>query len=64
MHQPKNQCHIVLEIWTNGSIHPRQALKATLDLLTSTLLTLNNVKQLGSMYKSDLTYKKILKNFK
>lgn len=59
---PKNQCHIVLEIWTNGSIHPRQALDSALDFLTTTLLTLKNVKQLGSMYKSDFTYKKILKD--
>lgn len=58
---PKNQCHIVLEIWTNGSIHPRQALDSALDFLTATFLTLKNVKQLGSMYKSDLTYKKLLK---
>lgn len=56
------QSHIVLEIWTNGSVHPRQALKSSLDFLTTTFMTLNNVKVLGSMYKSDITYKQILQN--
>ena len=56
------QSHIVLEIWTNGSVHPRQALKSSLDFLTTTFMSLNNVKVLGSMYKSDITYKQILQN--
>lgn len=59
--QPTRQCHIVLEIWTNGSLHPRQALKNCLQFLATTYITLDNVKMLGAMYKSDLTYAKILK---
>lgn len=58
--KPTRQSHVVLEIWTNGSVHPRQALQSALDFLATTFMTLNNVKILGSMYKSDITYKKIL----
>lgn len=59
--QQSKQCHIVIEIWTNGSIHPRKALYDCLAFLSRTFVTLENVKMLGSMYKSDLIYEKILK---
>jgi DNA-directed RNA polymerase alpha subunit len=58
----KKQSHIVVEIWTNGSIHPREALKNSLQFLSNTFVTLENVKMLGSMFKSDVTYAKVLKN--
>lgn len=57
--KPAKQCHIVLEIWTNGSIHPRQALKECLAFLAKTFIGLNNVKILGSMYKSHKTYQNL-----
>ena len=60
----KKQSHIVVEVWTNGSIHPREALKHCLSFLSNTFVSLENVKMLGSMFKSDVTYTKLLKNYK
>lgn len=60
----KKQCHIVVEIWTNGSIHPREALKNSLQFLATTFSTLENIKMLGSMFKSDITYSKLIKTQK
>jgi DNA-directed RNA polymerase alpha subunit len=60
----KKQSHIVVEIWTNGSIHPREALKNSLQFLSNTFVTLENVKMLGSIFKSDITYAKLLKKNK
>jgi DNA-directed RNA polymerase alpha subunit len=54
------QSHIILEIWTNGSLHPREALSNSLHFLSTTFVTLENIKMLGSMYQSDITYGKIL----
>lgn len=59
----KKQSHIVVEIWTNGSIHPREALKNCLQFLSNTFVSLENVKMLGSMFKSDVTYTKLLKRY-
>jgi DNA-directed RNA polymerase alpha subunit len=50
------QCHIILEIWTNGSIHPREALKNSLNFLASTFISLESVKMMGTMFKSDVRY--------
>jgi DNA-directed RNA polymerase alpha subunit len=60
----KKQSHIVVEIWTNGSIHPREALKNCLQFLSTTFVSLENVKMLGAMFKSDVTYTKVLNNYK
>jgi len=60
----KKQSHIVVEIWTNGSIHPREALKNSLQFLSTTFVSLENVKMLGAMFKSDVTYTKVLNNYK
>ncbi len=59
IHQTR-QCHIILEIWTNGSIHPREALTKCLEFLAKTFVTLDNVKILGSMFQTDITYGKVL----
>lgn len=59
--QPSKQCHIIIEIWTNGSIHPREALYDCLGFLSSTFVTLENSKMLGSMFKSDMIYGQMLK---
>lgn len=48
--------HLVLEIWTNGSIHPRQALYQSLEFLSNTFLKLQNVRIIGSRFKSDVSY--------
>jgi DNA-directed RNA polymerase alpha subunit len=58
--QQNKQCHIIIEIWTNGSIHPREALYDCLGFLSKTFGTLENIKMLGSMFKSDLIYSQIL----
>lgn len=57
------QCHIILEIWTNGSMHPREALTNCLEFLATTFVTLEDVKILGSMYKSDITYGKMFNKY-
>jgi DNA-directed RNA polymerase alpha subunit len=58
--QQTKQCHIIIEIWTNGSIHPRTALSNCLNFLSRTFGILENVKILGSMFKSDVIYGKVL----
>jgi DNA-directed RNA polymerase alpha subunit len=61
--QQAQQCHIILEIWTNGSLHPREALTNCLKFLATTFVTLEDVKILGSMYKSDITYGKMFNKY-
>ena len=53
--------HLILEIWTNGSVHPREALYKSLSFLANTFLKLQNIKMLGSMFKSELAYGNINK---
>ena len=53
------KCNLVLEIWTNGSLHPRQALYDSFRFLSHTFLKLQKVKMSGSVFKSDYTYAKI-----
>lgn len=44
--------NIVLEVWTNGSIHPKRALEeATLSLAQNFQLLLQNIQQASSFYK-------------
>jgi DNA-directed RNA polymerase alpha subunit len=52
----RKKSHIILEIWTNGSIHPRQALYKCFTFLSNNFLKLQTVKMLGSMFKSELAY--------
>ncbi len=47
---------LIVEIWTNGSIHPRQALYNSFTFLANIFISLQNVKMAGSMFKSELTY--------
>lgn len=54
--------NIVLEIWTNGSIHPRQALYDSFKSLVTMFSKLYKIKMLGSMFKSDITYTRLLQN--
>jgi DNA-directed RNA polymerase alpha subunit len=49
--------NVVLEIWTNGSLHPRQALNKALKNILSVFYRLKKVKFMGSMYKSEKSYK-------
>jgi DNA-directed RNA polymerase alpha subunit len=57
---------IQLELWTNGSVHPRTAVYKALNLLSSTFSKLEKMKILNDVYiksilKSDLNYSKIIK---
>lgn len=52
----RKKAQLILEIWTNGSIHPRKALYQALIFLSNNFLKLQTVKMLGSMFKSDLAY--------
>ena len=48
--------HLIVEIWTNGSLHPRQALYQSFMFLSNNFLKLQTVKSFGSMFKSVLAY--------
>lgn len=52
----RKKSHLIVEIWTNGSIHPRQALYQCFTFLSNNFLKLQTVKMLGSMFKSELAY--------
>nr|QKN19289.1 RNA polymerase alpha subunit [Eudorina cylindrica] len=52
----RKKSHLIVEIWTNGSIHPRQALYQCFTFLANNFLKLQTVKMLGSMFKSELAY--------
>nr|AYQ95006.1 RNA polymerase alpha subunit [Palmellopsis texensis] len=56
--------NVFLEIWTNGSIHPRQALYQALKNLLSVFSRLKKVKFRGSMYRSEKNYKTYFKSIK
>jgi len=69
--EPYNTFHsnnqvIYLELWTNGSIHPRSALYKALNLLNSTFSKLEKMKVLNDIYirsilKSNQNYSKTIK---
>nr|YP_009532113.1 RNA polymerase subunit alpha [Volvox africanus]AXZ97319.1 RNA polymerase subunit alpha [Volvox africanus] len=52
----RKKAQLIVEIWTNGSIHPRQALYQCFTLLSNNFLKLQTVKMLGTMFKSELAY--------
>ena len=52
----RKKSHLIIEIWTNGSIHPREALYQCFTFLSNNFLKLQTVKMLGSMFKSELAY--------
>lgn len=52
----RKKSHLIVELWTNGSIHPRQALYQCFTFLSNNFLKLQTVKMLGSMFKSELAY--------
>lgn len=52
----RKKSQLIVEIWTNGSIHPRQALYQCFTFLSNNFLKLQTVKMLGSMFKSELAY--------
>ena len=52
----RKKSHLIVEIWTNGSIHPRQALYQSFIFLSNNFLKLQTVKMLGSMFKSEFAY--------
>jgi DNA-directed RNA polymerase alpha subunit len=55
--------NLILEIWTNGSLHPRDALYQSIKNLLSVFSKLKQIKFLGSIYKSEKNYKKFLELF-
>ena len=53
---------VMLEIWTNGSIHPREALSLAFSKLTNLFLNFEKTKIFYPMYKDISSYKKCLNN--
>ncbi len=51
---------IILEIWTNGSLHPRDALKTGLNNLTSIFSNLQETHTYNSIYENTASYKRSL----
>jgi DNA-directed RNA polymerase alpha subunit len=51
---------IILEIWTNGSIHPRKALYDSFKSMITLFSRLQKVQILGSMLKSERFYNKLI----
>lgn len=51
---------IILEIWTNGSIHPRKALYDSFKSMITLFSRLQKVRILGSMLKSEKFYNKLI----
>lgn len=54
--------NVILEIWTNGSIHPREALSLSFANLTNLFLNFEKTKIYSPMYKEISSYKKCLTN--
>jgi DNA-directed RNA polymerase subunit alpha len=55
----RKKTQLIVEVWTNGSIHPRQALYQSFIFLSNNFLKLQTVKMLGSMFKSELAYENL-----
>ena len=50
----RKKTHLIVEIWTNGSIHPRQALYQSFSFLSNVFLKLQTVKSFDSPYKNKI----------
>lgn len=59
----RKKAQLIVEIWTNGSIHPREALYKGFSFLANNFLKLQNVKMLGSTFKSDYIYSNIKNSY-
>lgn len=55
--------NLILEIWTNGSIHPREALYKAIKILLTTFSKLKQIRFIRNFYKSKTTYKQFLSFF-
>nr|UZA61465.1 RNA polymerase alpha subunit [Hyalogonium fusiforme] len=51
---------VILEIWTNGSLHPREALSMAFSHLTELFMNLEKTKVFNPIYKDVSSYKKCL----
>nr|ALO21352.1 alpha subunit of RNA polymerase [Chlorogonium capillatum] len=51
---------VILEIWTNGSLHPREALSMAFSHLTKLFMNLEKTKVFNPIYKNVSSYKKCL----
>jgi DNA-directed RNA polymerase subunit alpha len=59
----RKKAQLIVEIWTNGSIHPREALYKAFSFLANNFLKLQNVKTIGSTFKSDYVYSNIKNSY-
>nr|QIA46867.1 alpha subunit of RNA polymerase [Pandorina colemaniae] len=50
----RKKTHLIVEIWTNGSIHPRQALYQSFSFLSNVFLKLQTVKMFDSPNKAKI----------
>nr|QIA46943.1 RNA polymerase alpha subunit [Volvulina compacta] len=57
----RKKAHLIIEIWTNGSIHPRQALYEAFSILSNIFLKLQTVKTF-SPFKSNYNLKQPQEN--
>nr|ALO63225.1 alpha subunit of RNA polymerase [Chlamydomonas applanata] len=54
---------IILEIWTNGSLHPREALRTSFNHLANSFLLLQKTKPINTIYNDWSSYKNVLNSF-
>ena len=52
----QKKTNLIVEIWTNGSLHPRHALEQAFAFLSDNFLKLQTTKKLGSVFKSEISY--------
>nr|AYQ94163.1 alpha subunit of RNA polymerase [Borodinellopsis texensis] len=62
--QPELRHNILLEIWTNGSIHPRVAIFLAFKKLLTLFLKLKEIKTATRIYNSATNYKKLRNRIK
>ena len=53
--------NVTVEIWTNGSIHPREALSLAFSKLTNLFCSVEKTRMFSPMYKDISSYKKALR---
>jgi DNA-directed RNA polymerase alpha subunit len=56
--------NIILEIWTNGSLHPREALYQAFKHLVKLFSKLKKLKILAKLFESDRNYKDLIRKIK
>lgn len=58
------QHNIIIEIWTNGSLHPREAMYSAFKHLIKLFSKLRQIKILNQIFKSDRNYNNLIRRVK